>query len=83
MPQCVYVADTCRAALDEQLAAKASLQQQRRVEDTERALAELHKVQQSVVAAAEANRSNRQQAVAAVRQQLNMQMLSSKDKQVM
>lgn len=69
---------TCRAALDEQLAIKASEQQQHRAEDNERALAELQKLQRSVVAAAEASRSSRQQAVATVKQQLDMQMINSK-----
>ncbi|KAF6252735.1 hypothetical protein COO60DRAFT_1704165 [Scenedesmus sp. NREL 46B-D3] len=51
------------AALDQQLAAKASMQQQLKARDTERALAELERVQQSLVASVQASRSSRQQAL--------------------
>jgi hypothetical protein len=63
----------CRAALDQQLAAKASLQQQLKAQDTERALAELQLVQQSLVASVQASRSSRQQAAEAVRRDLGRQ----------
>jgi hypothetical protein len=61
---------SCRAALDQQLAAKASMQQQVKAQDTERALAELKLVQQSLVTSVQAGRSSRQLAAEAVRRDL-------------
>lgn len=69
---------SCRAALDQQLAAKNSRHQQEMTEETERAIAELQKVQQSLVTAAQASRSSKQRSIEALRQQLDEQMLQSK-----
>ncbi|WIA37482.1 hypothetical protein OEZ86_014398 [Tetradesmus obliquus] len=62
-----------QAEYRQQLAAKASMQQQLKAQDTQRALAELEVVQQSLVASVQAARSSRQQAAEAVRRDLGRQ----------